>query len=266
MGRFLSAAFYPFKGWDFIFKNSGLTRYCAVPVLINAIIYTTLLYLLFSHLGGWIDSLAAYAMGAPPAAEGFWLTVLYGLWYIAYYLAWILALVIIVLLSLVSFTVIGGIIGGPFYDLLSEKVEETITGKPAPPFEFKRFLKNSLFTVLNLTKRYTVFAVLLIVSLFLNFIPVAGSILSFCITVIFFLDEFFDYPAARHKWPLRRRYKLIFGNFWEMFGFGAASALYMMVPFFALFIIPGAVVQATVIFCRELENETTGSPAAEAKS
>src|SRR5687768_10046581 len=60
--------------------------------------------------------------------------------------SWILRIVVILgvgMAAMVIFVAVAGMIAGPFNEMLSEAVEEELTGKPGPPFALGAFLRDA---------------------------------------------------------------------------------------------------------------------------
>lgn len=142
----------------------------------------------------------------------------------------------------------------PLQDPLSEAVEEALGGYTAPPFSLPRALKGiglSLsHTALRLALQLLGYAVLFP----LNFVPVAGSVLwagaAGVWTMWWLSAEYLSGPMARHLYPfgqvlraMRRRKALALG-------FGAGLHLLLFVPVVNFFLVPLAVVGATLFFRR----------------
>jgi CysZ protein len=161
-----------------------------------------------------------------------------------------------------TFTVVGNLIASPFNDLLSERTEETLRGKSGEgAFSLRKFLRDALRTLIEESKKISLFVVGMILLLLLNLIPGLGtllySILSLLFTIFFLVVEYTGYVFGRKQLPFREQRGFISGRKFLTFGFGAGTLCLLAIPFLQFFCIPLAVVGATLL-CVE-----AGQPPAE---
>ena len=83
-------------------------------------------------------------------------------------------------------------------------------------------------------------------------IPVVG----FCVTGFFLVEELTGVALQRRGVELRERLALLRGHKQLAWGFGTPLAVAFLVPFVAVFLMPGAVAGATLM-ARELVGEDT---------
>jgi len=159
-----------------------------------------------------------------------------------------------VVLAALTFTVLTLTIGDPFYEAISKRVDDRFGGAPdvvdAPWYRtFRRNLVDSV-RLLALTAG---FSVVLFVT---GFIPVVGQtvvpVLDATVGGWFMALEVTGIPFNRRAYRLRDRRRLLAANRALALGFGVPVFLLLLVPFGALFVMPGAVAGATLLTRRVL--------------
>ena len=169
------------------------------------------------------------------------------------------------MLSVVTFTAVTLLIGEPFYESLSERVEATEGGGPAPlgmswVRQFLWGLRDALASVLLV-------AAIGVVLFGLSFIPVVGQTVvpavGICVSGFFLAEQLTALAFQRRGLTFRQRVRRLRGRLPLALGFGVPLALLFLVPLVAVFVMPGAVAGATLLV-RELDPPTvTPSPDAE---
>ncbi|MFD9906626.1 EI24 domain-containing protein [Streptomyces sp. NPDC059063] len=168
----------------------------------------------------------------------------------------VLLFALALLLSVVSFTAVTLLIGEPFYESLSEQVDISVAGfAPESGLPLWRDLWISLRDSLRIVVRAALWSVLLFA---LGFVPVVGQtvipVLGFLVTGFFLVEELTAVALQRRGVQLRERLALLRSRKSLAWGFGAPLAVVFLVPFVAVFLMPGAVAGATLM-ARELLGE-----------
>jgi CysZ protein len=162
------------------------------------------------------------------------------------------------LLAVLTFTAVTLLIGDPFYEKLSERVEEDEGGCPAgPQLPLWRELWVSLRDSLYVLGRVLLFAVPLFL---LGLVPVVGQtivpVLGVAVSGFFLTVELTSFAMQRRRIPVRQRLRLLRGRLGLTLGFGVPLILLYLVPLAAVVLMPGAVAGATL-----LARELTRAPA-----
>ncbi len=247
LSRVWRGAGYVPRGMRFLVnKHPGLLVYCAVPALINMIFFGLTLALL-AYFGGELkDWLFGLVAGEHHWFVEFLVTVLRGFIWVIYVLACLIMSAITVYLG-------GNLLASPFNDLLSEKVEERYTGRPAPPFSMARFLRGLFLTITEELKRLLFYIGVMVPLLLLHLIPVAGSIVYMVVstwfTFYFLTMEFISLPMARRHYGFGQWLKTTRNNFALSTGFGAVATALLWVPLLNFVMIPLAVIGGTLLYC-----------------
>ncbi|WP_406226355.1 EI24 domain-containing protein [Streptomyces albidoflavus] len=224
-----------------------------LPGLITLVVYAAALV----ALAFGADDLIAWAT---PFADGWgspWLGLFRG-----FLTAVLFALGL--MLAVITFTSVTLLVGSPFYDAVSERVDASIDGNvPTSGRSFWYDLWASTRDSLRILVRAAIWGVLLFA---LGFIPVVGQtaipVAGFFVTGFFLTEELASVALARRDVDLRGRLTLLRSRRMLAWGFGVPLALAYVIPFVAVFLMPGAVAGATLL-SRDLLGEPT-APTADA--
>jgi CysZ protein len=154
-----------------------------------------------------------------------------------------------VLLGVLTFTAVTLLIGDPFYEAISERVEHRYGGVPdAVEVPFWRSLGRSLVDSLRLIAVSIVCGIPLFA---LGFVPVIGQIvppvLGGAIGGWLLALELSGAPFQRRGQRLRDRRRVFRANRPLALGFGVAVFLCFLIPLGAILIMPAAVAGATLL-------------------
>ncbi|WP_078893644.1 EI24 domain-containing protein [Streptomyces sp. CT34] len=223
-----------------------------LPALIALVLYAAALVVLAvgsGDLAAWATSFAD-GWGSP------WQGLLRGL-FVALLLAGGLTL------SVLTFTAVALLIGDPFYESLSEKVEESEGHcPPGPGRPLWREIAVALRDMVHVLLRAAGFGVLLFL---LGFLPLVGQTVvpavGFCVSGFFLAVELTTAAMQRRDVPVRERLRLLRGRTALAVGFGTPLVLLFLIPFVAVVLMPGAVAGATLLV-RDLVPEPAAGDAA----
>lgn len=175
------------------------------------------------------------------------------------------------LLAVLTFTAVTLLVGQPFYENLSEKVDADVSPDGTAP-RSDLPLWSELWISARDSLRVLVRAGLWGVLLFaLGFLPFVGQtavpVIGFFVTGFFLTEELAAVAMQRRGVDLRARLTLLRSRKTLVWGFGTPLGLAFLVPFVAVFLMPGAVAGATLL-ARDLLGEETredgaGRPEAE---
>lgn len=236
----LRGFFYPFRGLRFLLGHSRLLPYVAVPVGINAALYALLLWFVGSRFWGWLE-------GIIPRGDAWY-------WAVLFYVFLALFGVALALVVVYTFTLLGGLILAPFNEALSAAVERIYTGlRDDEPFQLGALLKDVRRSLKAELGRFALFAAGFVLLLGLHLLPVVGSLIygvAMPLFTLFFLGwEYLDHSMERAHFTFRLKRRAAFRNGTALVGFGACSALLLLIPVLSLLAIPVCVVGATLLFC-----------------
>jgi CysZ protein len=237
-GSVTDGARYLLRGASML-KHPRLRPFVIVPLLINIVIFASLLYLSISALSETLENW----IGAIPQ----WLSFLR-------VLVWPLVSLALALVSGYAFTAVAIIIASPFNGLLAEKAEELITGEPVTGPEglmgalglFPRAIAREL-------GKFAYYIPLLLVVLVLSFILAAlAPFLWFALGAWMMSVQYVDYPMDNHQLDFAEVKDVLRERRLSSLGFGGMVALMSGIPILNFFVVPAAVCGATVFWCEEL--------------
>ncbi|MEV6981246.1 EI24 domain-containing protein [Sphaerisporangium sp. NPDC051017] len=238
VGGFADGVKYVFQGLGWVARNPGQWLFGLIPALLALVLYIVALVLLGTYAG----DLAAWAT---PFADG-WNTGLRET------LRALLGLVVFALglvLSVVTFTAATLAIGDPFYEKLSERVEEDLGGVEVvaelPLWRsVLRSLRDSVVT-LGYVLMFT------IPLFFLGFVPVIGQtvvpVLGAAVSGFFLTVELTALAMERRGLARRQRFAVLRADKAPALGFGVLLFLVFLVPLGAVVAMPAAVAGATIM-------------------
>jgi len=226
-----------------LLSHQSLRLFVIIPLLVNILIFGSLIGLTISY----ISELMASWLGMIPEWLGF--------------IEWILWPLIGLTLSLITgyaFTAIALIIASPFNALLAEKAEEIITGRPVDSLEgvgaALMAIHRGIFRELS---KLIYYIPMFLFVLILSFVPVLNAVAPF---LWFFLGawmmsiQFLDYPMDNHQLSFADVKEAARFRRLSSMGFGGAVALCTGIPIVNFFVIPAAVVGATIMWSEELQD------------
>ncbi|MFI9829230.1 EI24 domain-containing protein [Streptomyces sp. NPDC051913] len=240
---------YLLKGQRWVARHGKQYEFGLIPGLITLVLYGAALV----SLAIWGDDFVGWATPFADDWSSPWPGLFRGLLTVV---LWALAL----LLAVLTFTAVTLLIGQPFYESLSEKVDRDVSPDGTAP-ESNLPLWQELWISARDSLRILARALLWGVLLFaLGFIPFVGQtvvpVLGFFVTGFFLTEELVAVAMQRRGVELRDRLALLRSRRTLVWGFGTPLGLAFLVPFVAVFLMPGAVAGATLM-ARELLGEET---------
>lgn len=230
------------KGQRWVVRHGRWLGIGLIPGLITLVVYAGALI----ALGYGADDLADWATPFADDWSSPWLGLLRNT-------LTVLVFAFGLFLAVITFTAVTLLVGQPFYEALSEEVDRAEGGEaPESGLPLWRELWISARDSVRILVRVALYAVLLFA---LGFVPVAGQtvvpLLGFCVTGYFLAEELTAVALQRRGMVLKDRLVLLRGRRLLILGFGVPLGLAFLVPFVAVFLMPGAVAGATLL-AREL--------------
>jgi len=214
--------------------QKGLRRYIFLPILVNLIVYASMLSLVLNRFDGWLDS----AMTMLPS----WLEWLS-------WLIWPLFFVSLLVVIFFTFTLVTHLIAAPFYGFLAAKVERQATGRE--PLDDRGLAKTAIDALgrelVKLGYILPRMAALFILSWIpgLNLLaPILWALFSAWVMAITYLD----YPMDNNKVTFRDMRSRLSRRWWPSLTYGGLIMLVTWIPLANLFLIPGAVAGAVLMW------------------
>lgn len=221
-----------------------LRLFVIIPLLINIAIFGSLIGIGYSYLDARIDTIIA--------ALPNWLS----------FLEWIVWPLVVVVFSLITgylFTALALLIASPFNALLAEKAEELITGRQVESLEgpaaaliaIPRGIMRELWKLLYYLPMFLFVLILTIFPLTSPLSPVLWFVLGAWMMSL----QFVDYPMDNHGLSFSDVKEAVRSRRICSLGFGGVVALLASVPIINFFVVPCAVVGATVFWCEQLQHQ-----------
>ncbi|WP_155360624.1 EI24 domain-containing protein [Acrocarpospora macrocephala] len=235
VGGFADGVGFFLKGLGWCARRPGWWLFGLIPALIAFVLYVVALIWLATNAG----DIAAWI--TPFADDWGWRGLFRTL-------IGILIFVVGLGLSIITFTAVTLAIGEPFYEKLSEKVEEDFGAVPGDDLPFWR----SLFRSIRDSLMTLVYVLMFTIPLFiLGFVPVIGQtivpVLGALVSGFFLTVELTALAMERRGLHRKDRFAILRNNKGSALGFGVAIFLTFLIPFAAVIAMPGAVAGATLM-------------------
>ncbi len=230
----------PLRAIDLILKARGGVRCAALPLAVTALLYAAVVAAALALIWNWRIECTWDFWG--PA--GAWLAATAT--YCLTALKWLTLVPCIAIVSYFSFTAVGMLVAAPFNEMLSERIEAHLRGRPAPvPLRLDAVVLCVADTLALLGRQllYT----LLVLPLVL--VPVVGAVPLFLVTAWFTALGFADTAMARHYLRPRHKRPAIAEARAELLGAGVALQLLFLIPFAGLLLLPIGVAAGTQWYC-----------------
>ncbi|MFT7289062.1 MAG: CysZ protein [Halieaceae bacterium] len=222
-------------------SHPKLRPFVIVPLLVNVLIFGSLISWGLGGLVDWVNGLMAWLPE--------WLS----------FLGWILWPLIGIAVALVTgylFTAIALLIASPFNALLAEKAEELITGKPVQGLEglgaALLSVPRGLFRELAKLIYYIPMALFVLILSFIPAVNALAPLLWLLLGAWMMSIQFVDYPMDNHQCSFREVRLAVADRRLSSLGFGGLVAACAGIPVINFIVVPAAVVGATILYVEEL--------------
>lgn len=222
-------------------SHPSLRLFVVVPLLVNVLIFGTLLTLGFNY----VTDLITWLLSRLPE----WLS----------FLQWILWPLIVITACLISgllFTTVALLIASPFNGLLAEKAEELVTGQPVDSQETLAgaliMIPRGILRELAKLLYYLPLALFVLIVSFVPGINAIGPVLWFLLSAWMMSITFLDYPMDNHRLRFKDVKEAARSRRLVALGFGGVTAVCAGIPVVNFFVVPAAVVGATLFWCEAL--------------
>mgnify|MGYP005843153185 CR=1 FL=1 len=239
-GNALHGAGYVLRGARLL-VHPRLRAFVLIPLLVNIAIFGSLIGWGFA----WLDNTLDRTMAALPD----WLR----------FVEWIIWPLVVVAASLITgylFTAVALIIASPFNALLAEKAEELVTGEPVQGLEG---LMGALISVprgiVREIAKLLYYVPMALFVLLVSLIPAVNALspLLWLLLGAWMMSlQFVDYPMDNHQRSFADVKQAVRSRRLSSMGFGGLVAMCAGIPLINFFVVPAAVVGATLLWVDEL--------------
>ncbi len=222
-------------------SHPSLRLFVLIPLVVNILIFGSLIGFGVSYIDALMDKWLA---GIPD-----WLD----------FITWIIWPLIGITLSLITgylFTAVALIIASPFNALLAEKAEELITGQPVDSLEglgaALLAVPRGIVREISKLLYYVPMAAFVLVVTLIPGINAVAPVLWLLLGAWMMSIQFVDYPMDNHQLSFADVKEAVRARRLSSMGFGGLVALCTGIPIVNFFVVPAAVVGATLLWCEEL--------------
>jgi CysZ protein len=219
--------------------HPSLRPFVLIPLVINILIFGALIGISVSYMSDLMDAMLSRIPG--------WLA----------FIKWILWPLIAITVSLITgylFTTVALVIASPFNALLAEKAEELITGRRVGSLEGAGAALLAVPRgVLREIRKLFYYLPMALFVLLISFIPGVGAVAWLLLGAWMMSIQFVDYPMDNHQLSFARVKAAVRSRRLSSMGFGGMVALCTGIPLVNFFVVPAAVVGATLLWCEELD-------------
>lgn len=224
-----------------LIRKPGIRRYVIMPLLINILLFGGLIWFGYAQFAPLVDS----AMSWVPEFLDF-----------LRWIIWILITSMTALVVFFTFTPLANIVAAPFNALMSEKIEEMMTGNPVnSDVSFMALVASSIRSQIGKLLYILLWSAgLLLVSVIpvLNFIsPVLWVLFGSWLLSL----EYLDYPMGNHDMTFAQEKQMLSTRRGLSLGFGGMVMILTSIPVVNFFVMPIAVAGATVMWVDQMSGD-----------
>lgn len=228
-----SGAGYLIKGFELI-RLKGLKRFVFIPLFVNLVLFAIAFYYLFLQLEVWLVELEQWLPEYLTGLTGF---------------IWPIAAVIFLIVFSFIFSSVANWIAAPFNGLLAEKTESLLTRKQPPDGTAFDIVKDIPRTFSREWCKFKYCFPRAIGFFILSwFIPVIGQLIWFLFIAWMMAIQYKDYAFDNHKIDFDEMRDTLKDHKGLSYSFGVTTAVFAMVPFVNLIIMPVAICGATALW------------------
>lgn len=225
------------RGFQLI-RKPGIRRYVVMPLLINVTLFGGLIWFGYAQF----TPLVEWAMSWVPGFLDF-----------LRWIIWIFITSMTAIIVFFTFTPIANIVAAPFNALMSEKIEEMMTGNDInSDISFMALVTSSIGSQLRKLVYILLWSAgLLLVSLIpvINFIsPILWVVFGSWLLSL----EYLDYPMGNHDLTFARQKQILAKRRGLSLGFGGMVMILTSIPLVNFFVMPLAVAGATAMWVDQL--------------
>lgn len=224
---------YFFKGFELI-RTPGIRRFVFIPLTVNLILFASAFYYMFLQLESYMLVIEDWL------GESFsWLSNF----------IWPLAVLFVLVIFSFIFSSVANWIAAPFNGLLSEKVEALLTNQPLEDGSVLDVVKDIPRTLGREVSKLGYYLPRALGFFLLYWIlPIIGQVLWFLFLAWMMAVQYKDYPFDNHKISFSQMRQALKQRQGLSYSFGITTAIFSMIPFINLVVMPVAICGATALW------------------
>ncbi len=238
-----SGAGYLMLGFSLI-KSKGIKRFVFIPLTVNLCLFAVAFSYIFTQLGEWM---AAFEAWLPTSLQ--WLT----------WIAQPLTLLFFLVFFSFIFSSVANWLAAPFNGLLAEKLEAKLTNNTPPSGSTVDIVKDIPRTLSREWCKFRYYLPRAVGFFILSFIPLLGQIMWFFFVAWMMAIQYKDYAFDNHKIPFDQMKRVLADHKGLSYSFGITTAVFSMIPFVNLIIMPVAICGATALWVDRYRTQVIGS-------
>ena len=224
---------YFIKGFELI-RTPGIRRFVFIPLTVNLILFVSAFYYMFLQLESYMLTIEDW-LGDSFA----WLSSF----------IWPLAVLFVLIIFSFIFSSVANWIAAPFNGLLSEKVEALLTNQSLNDGSALDVVKDIPRTLGREVSKLAYYLPRAIGFFLLYWIlPVIGQVLWFLFLAWMMAVQYKDYPFDNHKIDFAQMRQALKQRQGLSYSFGITTAIFSMIPFINLVVMPVAICGATALW------------------
>jgi CysZ protein len=224
-----------------LLKHPDIRWYALIPLIINLVLFASLIGYSFSRLDPIVESLVSWL----PDFLNFVRVFL-----------WAIITTSVVIVTFMLFTPVANVIGAPFNAIMSEKIETLMTGQP--PVSNAGMGKIIIDSVVSQLGKLT-YIIPWAIGLFLISLIPPFNLISPILWIVFgswlLSLEYLDYPMGNHDIVFRRQRDLVSERRSLSLGFGGAVMILTSIPVVNFFVMPIAVAGSTILWVEHFRED-----------
>ena len=209
-----------------LLKHPALRKFLIIPLVINLVLYTVVLFLSYYFISGLIQSMIPDWLH--------WLN----------WLLWPLFFISFMVISFFTFTLVANLIAAPYYSQLASKTLEVITGQVSQQQEipWNKVFLGELKRIVYILKRVLPLLLLFLIPV-VNFVaPLLWAVFSAWGIAM----EYTAYPLEHRGLAFEAQKQFLQQSRWGVLSFGAVTSIGLSLPIVNLLFASGAVIGATI--------------------
>ncbi len=239
------------RGARFILVHPRLWSYIVAPALVALVALVLIVTWLIGAVGAPLAGLVEFVPGA---------------W--AESVVQVLVGIVMAVLSLSVFLSVAALIAAPFNEMMSESIEELVTGRRGERFRLLGFGRDLVVGVAHAARRVAIYLVIIATLFAVSWIvPGIGALVATAVGAIvtarFASYDAYDAVWSRRRWRYAEKTAYLRQRRWRSLGLGAAVAALLLVPGLNLIALSIGAAGATLAF---LDDEKASAAASSSAS